>query len=108
MAQTLLIDRNGRKPKWYQIILQAILPAIIVALLAWGGNKVHEMDKTLAVVVYTVKDTNEKVVSFETKLESHSETTKKILEKNSDIHHSKLMKVPCEGCHISKERNRHK
>ena len=93
--QTLLVDNGGRKPKWYQVLLQAILPIIITTLLIWGADRVHQMDKTLAVVVHMVTDTN-------AKLEQHHLVTKDILSKNSDLHHSRLMKTPCTGCHVGK------
>ena len=100
--QNLLIDNGHRSPKWYQILLQAILPAVIVLLLAWGASKLVEMNTTLAVVVHTVRDTNIKVAEANEKLEEHHRITKETISKNSELHHTRKMKVPCTGCHVSK------
>jgi hypothetical protein len=100
----LIVDAvvNGRKPKWYQVLLQAVLPIIITTLLVWAANRVHEMDKTLGVVVHMVADTNKRVTTFDEKLESHSAVTQRALDKNSELHHTREMRVPCTGCHLSK------
>jgi hypothetical protein len=100
---TLLVDNGHRKPKWYQVLLQAVLPAVIVLLLGWGASKLVEMNSTLAVVVHTVQDTNLRVAEVNTKLEDHHAVTKAVLLKNSELHHHRSMKVPCTGCHIGKD-----
>lgn len=89
-----------RKPFWWQIALQGLLPVIITLLLGWGANKVHEMGVTLAVLVHTTEDTNVKVINIEKKLNDHQDLTENVLKKNSQLHHHRAMKVPCTGCHL--------
>lgn len=87
-----------RKPRWFQIALQAILPAVICALLAWGASKIHDMGVTLAVVAHDVTD-------IKKDLKEHRDITAVALDKNSELHHSRQMRFPCTGCHIQREEN---
>lgn len=81
-----------RRPFWWQVLLQGVLPVVITLLLGWAANKVHEMDVKLSTVVYTIED-------IDRKLTEHQEVTREVLKKTADLHHNTRMSFPCTGCH---------
>jgi len=91
-TKALRLRQLIRKPFWWQVLLQGVLPVIITLLLGWAANKVHEMDIKLELVVHTVKD-------IEQKLDRHEGVTREVLKKTAELHHSPRMSLPCTGCH---------
>jgi hypothetical protein len=91
-TKALRLRQLIRKPFWWQVLLQGVLPVIITLLLGWAANKVHEMDIKLESVVHTVKD-------IEQKLDHHEGVTREVIKKTAELHHSPRMSLPCTGCH---------
>lgn len=85
-----------RKPLWWQMVLHAVIPGCILLVLGWGASRIETMGKTLVIVEHNVVDIKEK-------LDQHQNATQQFLDRNSELHHNRSMKTPCNGCHFSKD-----
>lgn len=81
-----------RKPRGYQIILQALIPALILGVVTWGANKQIVSGEKIAMIEV-------KVNSIDEKLARHDIVTKEAADRNGELHHRKLGISPCNGCH---------
>lgn len=81
-----------RKPKWYQIILQAVIPILILAIVTWMASTTVELKVSVAKVETTVDAMAKALVQ-------HNQDSRMESFKNSTLHHRKLV-IPCTGCHV--------
>lgn len=85
-------SESRRKPRWWQVLLQGILPSIIVFLLVWGAGKITTMDKNIDLALHKLTDLDEKI-------DEHKQITEAHMKSNSNLHHRRGMTTPCNGCH---------
>jgi len=94
---------DHRKPKWYQIVLQGLLPALILAIVTWMASTMSQTKLDLG--VYRA-ETNEKfntikisIDGIRSDLAEHNEASIKLSARNALDHHRAAM-TPCNRCHI--------
>ena len=91
-----------RKPTWYMVVLQGLVPALILAVTCWVASTVHDTKVQLAEHRVTTKAefaiVRSEIASVKSELEEHNRDSKTMSMRNAIDHHRERM-TPCNRCH---------
>lgn len=88
------MNQERKNPKWWQKV-NALIPAIILAVLGWMALQIVEIPGIKA----SVSITNATVAALRQDLADHNEQSVSLAKRNSIDHHRASGMTPCNGCH---------
>ena len=104
-----MVNVDKRLPRWWQILLQAIMPALILAIVTWIASSMVQTTTDLKVyraeTVLRFDAIQKEIKGVREDLTEHNEITRKESLRNAVDHHREMM-TPCNKCHDGSGRKR--
>lgn len=95
-------NQERRKPKWYQVLLQGLVPALILAIVTWIAATVADTKVQIAehrvATAGNFAMINVEIREIRNDLIEHNKDSKNAAVRNSLDHHRGAM-TPCNRCH---------
>ena len=97
-----MVNVDKRLPRWWQILLQAVMPALILAIVTWIATSMVQTTSDLRVyraeTVLRFDAIQKEIKGVREDLTEHNEITRKESLRNAVDHHREMM-TPCNKCH---------
>jgi len=97
-----MVNVDKRLPRWWQILLQAVMPALILAIVSWIAATMVQTNTDLKVyrteTIYRFQAITEEIKGVREDLSHHNEESRQAALRNAVDHHREMM-TPCNKCH---------